>query len=189
MSHLFDSIWRMAVIESTDYDPWQSEVRVIRNVSTDGRLLTLNTPLQNLHWGTSQSFSNGKRTFLLREMAEVGLITRNIVIQGDVDTLSSGTPGWQSGATVIILQNSTASFTSVLFHRSGKFNVLAAYGGPHWHNVGDGGRNQFMDQCAVWKSFSRCLSVHCTNGVRISENGEFISVSIVHVLFHSNAQI
>ncbi len=75
------------VITSTDYGPEgangevpdQNEYVTITQIS--GNSVTISPPLTYMHWG--QDF----------ERAEVGLLTRNIVIQGDNDSLIDGFGG------------------------------------------------------------------------------------------------
>jgi cell migration-inducing and hyaluronan-binding protein len=47
----------------------------------------------------------------------------------------------------------------------GQADVLAAYP-VHWHGVGDGG-GQFIRNSTVWRSYSRCISIHCTDNVQV----------------------
>jgi hypothetical protein len=67
------------VLASTDYDPRQAERRTITAVS--GNSITLDKPLEYMHFG--------KITFDVDERGEVGLLTRNIKIQGSEDAAQS----------------------------------------------------------------------------------------------------
>ena len=61
---------------------YQNEVVAISAIN--GNTVTLSTPLKYQHWGQTEQFNNGKgKTWTLDERAEVGLLTRNIKIQGD----------------------------------------------------------------------------------------------------------
>ena len=69
------------IVIATTGDRWsqeECEKRRIMNVSSDGRQLTLDEPLQYTHLGLSRSF-NGT-TIEIR--AEVGLLSRTIRIEG-----------------------------------------------------------------------------------------------------------
>ncbi|XP_069076730.1 fibrocystin-L-like isoform X2 [Pleurodeles waltl] len=57
----------------------QNEKRIITQVSEDGRRLTISNPLTYKHLGISVSLTNGK---VFEARAEVGLLTRNILIRG-----------------------------------------------------------------------------------------------------------
>ncbi|XP_066276424.1 fibrocystin-L-like [Branchiostoma lanceolatum] len=66
------------VITSTSFDAWQTETFKIADVSADGRTLTLNSSLAFEHIYHSDTV-NGKSYTMA---AEVGLLTRNIRIEG-----------------------------------------------------------------------------------------------------------
>src|SRR5688500_14964932 len=63
------------VITSTDFYDDQTEQRIIIAKSGDGRTLTLNSPLNFMHWGSTHD--------LVSEQAEVALLSRTILIKGD----------------------------------------------------------------------------------------------------------
>ncbi|XP_072530724.1 PKHD1 like 1, tandem duplicate 1 [Salminus brasiliensis] len=85
---LMDAVtWRVGdeiVIASTGHRHSQSEneVRTIANVSADGRTLTLTEPLKYTHLGVSVSLPDGT---VFEGRAEVGVLTRNIVVRGSVN--------------------------------------------------------------------------------------------------------
>ncbi|XP_078542271.1 fibrocystin-L [Lissotriton helveticus] len=77
----------------------QNEKRSITAVSDDGRTLTIDTPLTNKHLGVSVTLPDG-RVFEAR--AEVGLLTRNILIRGSNnvewnDTIAACPDGFDPG--------------------------------------------------------------------------------------------
>ena len=53
----------------------QTEVLTVASIS--GNVITVNEPIKYLHWGKDY------------ERAEVGLLTRHIVVQGDIDSLTT----------------------------------------------------------------------------------------------------
>ncbi len=65
------------VVASTDLDPFQAEEAVIAAVQ--GTTVTLTAPLRFAHFGVRQTYAGR----ILDTRAEVGLLTRNITIQGD----------------------------------------------------------------------------------------------------------
>ncbi|KAI4871505.1 hypothetical protein NFI96_027165, partial [Prochilodus magdalenae] len=85
---LMDSVtWRVGdeiVIASTGHRHSQieNEVRVIAAVSADGRTLTLTQPLNYTHLGVSVTLPDGT---VFEARAEVGVLTRNIVVRGSVN--------------------------------------------------------------------------------------------------------
>lgn len=145
------------VVASTDFDPMQAEELLVTGVQ--GNQVTVQSALRYLHWGTTQTFG-GK---LVDERAEVGLLTRSIVIQGDSASLASG-----FGGHVMVMQGGTARVDGVEFTRMGQKKQLARYP-MHWHLMGnvDG---QYFRNNAVWKTFNRCLTIHGTNNLTASGN-------------------
>ena len=79
----------------------------------------------------------------LDERAEVGLLTRNITIQGDSASLTTGI-----GGHVMVMQGATAHVEGVTFTRMGQKARLARYP-MHWHMAGRGGRPVFPQQLGV----------------------------------------
>ncbi|HTV80946.1 MAG TPA: G8 domain-containing protein, partial [Steroidobacteraceae bacterium] len=70
--------WRVGdviVLASTDYDPHQAERRTI--AALDGNTITLDSKLEYMHYG--------KITYGVDERGEVGMLTRNILIQASPD--------------------------------------------------------------------------------------------------------
>lgn len=57
----------------------ENEVKILTAVSQDGLTLTLNEPLKYTHLGVSVTLPDGT---LFEARAEVGLLTRNIVVRG-----------------------------------------------------------------------------------------------------------
>jgi len=54
-------------------------VRTIASVSADGKTLTLTEPLEYTHLGVEVTLGDGT---VLQGRAEVGLLTRNVLVQG-----------------------------------------------------------------------------------------------------------
>jgi cell migration-inducing and hyaluronan-binding protein len=145
------------VIASTDFDPLQAEEGILTAVQ--GSLMTLQAGLRWAHWGQSQMYA-GKA---VDERAEVGLLSRNIVIQGDDASLTSG-----FGGHLMVMQGGVARVEGVELTRMGQKRQLARYP-MHWHLSGnvDG---QYFRQNAVWKTFNRCLTIHGTNNLQVTGN-------------------
>ena len=123
--------WRSGekiVVVSSSFEPEEAEVRGIAGVSSNGKTLTLDAPLRYAHFGLLQSF-DGKS---LDERAEVGLLSRNIVIQGD-----EASSALKFGGHVMVMNSgSVAKIRGVEFKRMGQFNRLGRY--PlHFHQMRD----------------------------------------------------
>ena len=151
--------WRTGdriVVASTDYDPGQAEEAVITTASPTS--VTIQAPLRFSHWGRTQSVAG--RT--IDERAEVGLLTRNIAIQGD----SQSTGGF--GGHTIVLQGGVAHIEGVTFLRMGQAGHVARYP-MHWHVAGDVS-GQYVRDASIWKTNNRCLTIHGTDNATAQRN-------------------
>ena len=179
------------VIAPTDFygvsESQQFEISAI-----NGNELTLTNQVTDFHWGlmqyaTSSGMSlmddgsiklpaNNKSTPLqLDERAQVGNITRNIVIQGADDVF------WQNegfGAHVMIMNlNSVVHIDGVEFNRVGQAGELGRYP-MHWHRLSYGASgselgdvdNHYLKNSSIHNSQNRCVTIHATNGVLLQKN-------------------
>jgi cell migration-inducing and hyaluronan-binding protein len=151
--------WRAGdrlVVASTDFDPNRAEVVTV--VSRSGSVITIDAPLRWSHYGELQTIAG--RT--IDERAEVGLLTRNIVIQGDSASSAAGFGGHIMG------MGGTMRVEGVELHFMGQKGLMARYP-MHWHLMGpvDG---QYFIGSSVWKSFNRCVTVHGTDNARVEGN-------------------
>lgn len=153
------------VVASTDYDPHQAERRTISNIS--GKVITLDQKLQYMHFG--------QVTFGVDERGEVGMLSRNIKIQASADSEQTF-----SGGHVMAMAGSTMQVSGVEFFRMGQHENLARY--PiHWHLVGDT-QAQYIENSAIHDTFSRCVTVHGTNNVRVQNNVAYNNVGHCYFL-------
>jgi len=163
--------WRKGdqiVLASTDFDPHQAEQRTITAIS--GNALTLDKPLQYMHFG--------EITFGVDERGEVGLLTRNIKIQASDDAEKS-----YFGGHVMAMAGSKMYISGVELSRMGQNMHLARY--PiHWHVLGEG-QGQYVQNSSIHDSYSRCVTVHGTNNVRVENNVTFNTVG--HCFFLEDA--
>ncbi|WAT17936.1 G8 domain-containing protein [Aurantiacibacter sp. MUD11] len=147
------------VLASTDFDPRQAERR--RITAIDGNLVTLDAPLEYMHFG--------EITFGVDERGEVGLLTRNILIQSSEDSQES-----YFGGHIMAMAGSRMFVSGVELNRMGQHLTLARY--PiHWHLIGEG-QGQYVRNSAIHDSFNRCVTVHGTNNARIENNVTFNTV-------------
>lgn len=144
-------------ISATGYDPADAEDAVVSSV--DGTTVHLDRALKHSHWGELQTIAG----HALDERAEVALLTRNVVIQGDSTSSAHG-----YGAHVMIHPGSSAHIEGVEFHRVGQRGAIGRY--PlHWHLAKDTEGHYARDN-SVWESFNRCMTIHGTNGVTLERN-------------------
>ena len=152
--------WRIGqtvVIASSDYSWEHDEVRRITSVSGNG--VQLNKPLAFRHWGRIQYY--GGRA--LDQRAEVGLLTRNIVVRGDDSSAKS-----RFGGHLMVMGGGAARIENVEFFRTGQFKILKRY--PiHFHMDG-GAPDSYVRNTSVHKSFNRCVTIHGTKQLRVEDN-------------------
>jgi hypothetical protein len=147
------------VLASTDYDPRQAERRTIASIR--GNTITLDKPLQYMHFG--------KITFEVDQRGEVGLLSRNIKIQASEDAAET-----YFGGHIMAMPSSRMYVSGVELNRMGQHMVLARY--PiHWHLVGNAD-GQYIKNAAIHDTFSRCVTIHGTNNLRIENNVTYNTV-------------
>jgi len=163
--------WRVGdqiVLASTDFDPHQAERRTIAAIH--GNTITLDNKLEYMHYG--------KITYGVDERGEVGMLTRNIVIQASPDAEKTF-----FGGHVMAMVTSKMYISGVEFNRMGQNLHLARYP-VHWHLVGEG-KGQYIENSAIHDTYSRCVTIHGTNDVRVQNNVTYNTVG--HCFFLEDA--
>ncbi|MBO9574592.1 MAG: G8 domain-containing protein [Sphingobium sp.] len=162
------SEWRkgdVIALASTDFDSRQAEERTI--VAVSGNTITLDQPLKYMHFG--------QITYGVDERGEVGLLSRNIKIQASDDAEKS-----YFGGHIMAMAGSKMFVSSVELSRMGQNMHLARY--PiHWHIIGEG-QGQYIKNSAIHDTYSRCVTVHGTNNLRIENNVTFNTVGHCYFL-------
>jgi cell migration-inducing and hyaluronan-binding protein len=160
--------WRkgdVIVLASTDFDSTQAEKRTIAAIH--GNEITLDQKLKYMHFG--------KITFGVDERGEVGLLTRNIRIQASDDAESS-----YFGGHIMAMIGSKMYVSGVELSRMGQHMHLARY--PiHWHLAGEG-QGQYIENSSIHDTYSRCVTVHGTNNVRVENNVAYNTVGHCYFL-------
>src|SRR5579862_1609573 len=163
--------WRVGdqiVLASTDFDAHQAERRTISGIK--GNTLTLDKKLDYMHFG--------RITFGVDERGEVGMLTRNILIQASPDAEKT-----LFGGHVMAMITSKMYVSGVEFNRMGQNMHLARY--PiHWHLVGDA-KGQYIKNSAIHDTYSRCVTIHGTNDVLIQNNVTYNNIG--HCFFLEDA--
>jgi cell migration-inducing and hyaluronan-binding protein len=163
--------WRVGdqiVLASTDFDAHQAERRTISGIK--GNTITFDTKLEYMHFG--------KITYGVDERGEVGMLTRNIVIQASPDAEKT-----MFGGHVMAMVTSKMYVSGVEFNRMGQNMHLARY--PiHWHLVGDA-QGQYIQNSSIHDTYSRCVTVHGTNDVRVENNVTYNNIG--HCFFLEDA--
>jgi len=154
--------WRkgdVIVLASTDYNPRQAEERTIAGVS--GNTLTLDKPLTYMHFG--------EITFGVDERGEVGLLSRNIKIEASSDAETT-----YFGGHIMAMAGSKMYLSGIELNRMGQNMHLARYP-VHWHIVGDA-PGQYVENSSIHDTYSRCVTIHGTNDVRVQNNVTYNTV-------------
>ncbi len=148
--------WRkgdVIVLASTDFDPHQAERRTISAIR--GNTITLDRKLDYMHFG--------KITFDVDERGEVGMLSRNIVIQASPDADQT-----LFGGHIMAMNGGKMFVDGVELNRMGQNMHLARY--PiHWHLIGDA-QGQYIRNSAIHDTYSRCVTVHGTNYLSVENN-------------------
>jgi cell migration-inducing and hyaluronan-binding protein len=148
--------WRVGdeiVLASTDFDPHQAERRTVSAIR--GNTITLDKKLDYMHFG--------KITFDVDERGEVGMLSRNIVIQASPDADKT-----LFGGHIMAMNGSRMFVEGVELNRMGQNMHLARY--PiHWHLIGDA-QGQYIRNSAIHDTYSRCVTVHGTNYLSVENN-------------------
>jgi len=160
--------WRkgdVIVLASTDFDSTQAEKRTIAAIARN--VITLDQPLKYMHFG--------KITYGVDERGEVGMLTRNILIQASKDAERS-----YFGGHIMAIAGSKMYVSGVELTRMGQYLHLARY--PiHWHLVGDA-KGQYIENSAIHDTYSRCVTVHGTDNVRVQNNVTYNTVGHCYFL-------
>src|SRR5205814_2346708 len=105
----------------------------------------------------------GKITFDVDERGEVGMLSRNIVVQASPDADKT-----LFGGHIMAMVGSKMFVEGVELNRMGQNMHLARY--PiHWHLIGDA-QGQYIRNSAIHNTYSRCVTVHGTNYLSINNN-------------------
>ena len=166
------SSWRVGdeiVIASSSFEPTEAE-RVagtavagtaVAGKTVAGKTVSFAPALRFAHWGSLQNF-DGKT---VDERAEVGLLTRDIVVQGANDSA----PGKFGGHAMMM--GAVARVEGVEFRNMGQAGFKGRYS-FHWHFAGERPNNYFKNN-SVHDSFQRAVVVHQTNKVLVENNVAF----------------
>jgi cell migration-inducing and hyaluronan-binding protein len=106
------------------------------------------------------------------------MLTRNILIQASDDAERS-----YFGGHIMAMVGSQMHVSGVELNRMGQNMHLARY--PiHWHVVLEG-KGQYIENSSIHDTYSRCVTVHGTNNVRVENNVTYNTVG--HCFFLEDA--
>lgn len=172
------------VIVSSTTDWNEAEKRTVSSDTNGSTTVNLTSPLSYWHCGTEQDYtrSSDSKIWTADMRAEVGLLTRNITIQGasDSDTTGFGAHVMVHGSDNGAMDPGYGYVEGVEIYRGGQESQLARY--PfHWHLVAGDASGQYFNDSAVHDSFNRGITIHGTDDVTVSNN--FFYNTIGHTVF------
>ncbi len=154
------------VIVSSRLNWKEAEKRTISDISDNGLTLTLNNSLNYPHIGTVETYTRqtDNKTWTTDLRAEVGLLTRNVKVQGDAQSENNG-----FGGHIMAMMGSTLNASSIELYRMGQKAILGRY--PwHWHLLHEFGTGQYFKNSSVHRSFNRAITIHGTSYVNVENN-------------------
>eukprot|EP00004_Rigifila_ramosa_P004839 TRINITY_DN152_c0_g2_i4.p1 TRINITY_DN152_c0_g2~~TRINITY_DN152_c0_g2_i4.p1 ORF type:complete len:1231 (+),score=275.22 TRINITY_DN152_c0_g2_i4:31-3693(+) len=127
----------------------QNEVLTVAAVSSDGKIVRFTTAFKYTHYAGPEY------------QAEVALLSRDILLQGDASSEAS-----QFGGHLLV--RGQGRFSGIQGYRMGQKNMLARY--PfHYHMIGAAPTSWIKDS-SVYRSFFRCYTIHGTHQVLLDRN-------------------
>ena len=165
------------VVAGTDFSPDSAEFVKIKKVDcTTGSGCTIaldsSTPLLTYHYGGTapdsgiSAFSDGvSNNYGVDERAEVGLVSRDIKLTATI----TGSDSANGGEIGIMKDFKEVSIRGVEIEKFGK-DKLGSY--PiHFHIAGTVNKGSVLiDSNSIHHSYNKCVVLHATNGVTISNN-------------------
>lgn len=160
------------VIASTDFDMTKAEERTIKAIN--GNQITLNGELENKHFGVLQNYSSTSGSWNVDERAEVGMLSRNLVIEGD-----AASENLAFGGHIMVMQGGVSHIENTELNRMGQRFKLGRY--PfHWHLVGNAS-GQYFNNNSVHHTYNRAITIHSTNNTIV--NGNVCYYNLGHAFF------
>lgn len=145
-------------VASSDLNQKHAERLTVTAVN--GSVVTFTPPLQFDHLALVKQY--GEHTVDMR--AEVGLLTRNIVIKGTSDALSK-----KFGGHTMVMGGSTMQVRGVELTLLGQLNILGRY--PiHLHLMENNCKNCYVADTSVHDTVQRGIVLHGTHGVLVQNN-------------------
>jgi hypothetical protein len=152
----------------------EAETRTIAAISPDMRTVSFSPGLAYLHNGSTftRTRSTDGKSWTADLRAEVGLLSRNVKIQGDAASETAGFGGHimvMNGGTSCCVTNGRGFIEGVELYRMGQKSALGRYP-MHWHMVAEGGVGQYFRDSVVRRSFNRAITIHGTESTIVENN-------------------
>jgi cell migration-inducing and hyaluronan-binding protein len=158
----------LIAIASTSDEWTESEEFTVLDISDDGMTITLDSELTYSHQGETVHYENGLTgedalEWDVEIRAEVALLSRNVTIQGDEDSVDDG-----YGAHTMVMDGAEQYIEGAEYYRVGQVDELGRY--PiHWHMLGDA-EGQYVEGVSVHDSYQKGSTIHGTSNIRYEDN-------------------
>ena len=154
----------------------EAEIKTIKSISNSNKELTLNTSIKYPHIGNLHSYTSpSNKTWNVDIRAEVGMLSKSIKIQGDIDS-----DRLAYGGHMMIHVNGVGHIENVELYKMGQKSKLGRY--PfHWHLLEERGAGQYLKNTSIFKSYNRAITIHGTESALVE--GNFCLDHIGHGLF------
>eukprot|EP00798_Chlamydomonas_sp_ICE-L_P018972 gene18972-25548_t len=168
------------------------------NNASNTSSITLDMALDYTHLGDEFTIPGDSRGHVVDMRAEVAVLTRNVVLQGDPSSIPFqfggivlvNTPGYLGTKALMLLQNTEFLFMDQAFklgryamhwhmHSDMAYKSFVRFMGQafkfgryamHWHMHGDVAYKSFVKGCAVHHTYNRGLTIHGTHRALVQNN-------------------
>ena len=149
-------------VASTEFDPYETEEMTIVSVSANKTVITVTEPFKYKHFAAVETY--GSEDFVMR--AEVGLLTRNIVMQGE----NSEDEDYGSHLMMFGKQNTglEGKISYAEFTKCGQPKIVGRYC-THFHMAGEV-PDSYVRGISVHHSKARVLTIHGTHRLTVELN-------------------
>ncbi|MEO1308248.1 MAG: G8 domain-containing protein, partial [Pseudomonadota bacterium] len=155
-------------VSSTSSNRTHDQEFTITAISDDGKTITVDAPLETAKSGETIHYNNGQtgddyREWNVEERAEVALLSRNVTIQGDEDSVEDG-----FGGHTMVMEGASQHLSGVEFFRMGQEDILGRYP-VHWHLLGDAA-GQYAEGISVHHSYQKGTTIHGSSNIRLEDS-------------------
>ncbi len=156
----------------------EAETRTITGVSADSKTVYFATGLTHPHNGSQitktrpQNPYSDSKSWTADLRAEVGLLSRNVKIEGDAASEIAGFGGHimvMNGGAACCATSGKGFIEGVELFRMGQKFRRGRYP-MHWHMLAEDGAGQYFRDNVVNKSFNRAIVIHGTESALVENN-------------------
>ncbi|MCU0749421.1 MAG: hypothetical protein MUF13_07750, partial [Akkermansiaceae bacterium] len=150
----------------------EAETRTITAVN--GNTVSFTQPLAFFHCGNTltKTRSTDGKSWTADLRAEVGLLSRNVRIEGDAASETAGFGGHimvMNGGSACCVTSGRAFIQGAELFRMGQKGIVGRYP-MHWHMCAEDGAGQYFKDNVVRRSFNRAITIHGTESTLVDNN-------------------